>query len=360
MKNKRKTIQLIITTLIMILVLSTVCLAGGEEETTKSTGGDYNGSAEDADKVSGSADQFTQDELGLGFSVNRTGYRFYIAQCYTPDIAYGTEEQHDQFGDAKIITLAPVDVYMSEPPKPDEYKIVNYRTLKEGYKTGTYDFLRVDDDIASVKGKLRVINSYTAEQLASDGMSGLPAPIAGDGKNFYSNGIAFKKWMLTPNGTEGNNGTALITYFWGEEMLTKLLENDDYYLVVEPIMWSSKYKFKTGKLTGGHWTTETSSDGRQVIFLGTAQEWAYYMATEGDQKGLGLSTDDTGKSCYINIIYSSALPKCMLLERVNSRFSTAYPEADRLNAKQIMYYGYGEHVFRADDLAGDILATGTL
>lgn len=88
MRHWKKTVWFIIMTFIVMITTSSVCLAGGEEETTKSTGGDYNGSAEDADKVSGSADQFTQDELGLGFSVNRTGYRFYIAQCYTPDIAY--------------------------------------------------------------------------------------------------------------------------------------------------------------------------------------------------------------------------------------------------------------------------------
>ena len=106
MKNKRKTIQLIITTLIMILVLSTVCLAGGEEETTKSTGGDYNGSAEDADKVSGSADQFASDELGLGFSVNRTGYRFYIAE-------YEIDAYVSVCSLKKIITPNAVDIYMS-------------------------------------------------------------------------------------------------------------------------------------------------------------------------------------------------------------------------------------------------------
>lgn len=66
-----------------------------------------------------------------------------------------------------------------------------------------------------------------------------------------------------------------------------------------------------------------------------AQEWAYYMMKTGDPSGLGLSTDASGKGCYINVIYSNALPRSMVLQETNS-------------------------VFRAVDLAGDILATGTL
>lgn len=99
----------------------------------------------------------------------------------------------------------------------------------------------------------------------------------------------------------------------------------------------------------------------ELIFLGTAQEWAYYMMKTGDPSGLGLSKDDSGKGCFINVVYSNALPRSMVLQKVNSIFPVpANKGSERLDALSITSCGYGEHVFRADDLAGDVLATGTL
>ena len=51
----------------------------------------------------------------------------------------------------------------------------------------------------------------------------------------------------------------------------------------------------------------------------------------------------------------------MVLQETNSVFQApANKGSERLDALSITSYGYGEHVFRAVDLAGDILATGTL
>ena len=85
------------------------------------------------------------------------------------------------------------------------------------------------------------------------------------------------------------------------------------------------------------------------------------MMKTGDPSGSGLSTDASGKGCYINVIYSNALPRSMVLQETNSVFQVpANKGSERLDALSITSCGYGEHVFRADDLAGDILATGTL
>lgn len=256
----------------------------------------------------------------------------------------------------KIITPNAVDIYMSKPDI-DGYTIGRYNTLKEEFKTGIEDEDFLSETATSEKsnvarlGKKHIIKSYVKDEF--EVTRRLPAPITSEGNDFLPNGQAFRDWMLKGNGKD-NNGTALIKQLWGEDMLEKFLENDNYRLIVEPIMWSSEYKFKNG--LGGYWTTESNK-----IFLGTAQEWAYYMMKKGDPSGLGLSKDDSGKGCFINVVYSNALPRSMVLQKVNSIFPVpANKGSERLDALSITSCGYGEHVFRADDLAGDVLATGTL
>ena len=345
MKYIKKTFKLLIVTLMLLVMVSSVCLAGEEDETT----GNYNGGQQDTDKTHGTTDQFTTEEKGLGFSTVATGYRFYIAE-YETDV-YGSVHSLK-----RIVTPNAVDIYMSKPDK-EGYTIDRYDTLKEEFKTGITDgdFLSgaatFNKNNGARLGKEHIIRTYVKNEI--DLTIGLPAPIRVEGNDFLPNGLAFREWMLKPYGT-GNNGTALIQQLWGEDMLTEFLENDNYRLVVEPVMWSSEYKFKTE--FGGRWTTESNR-----IFLGTAQEWAYYMMKTGDPSGLGLSTDASGKGCYINVIYSNALPRSMVLQETNSVFQApANKGSERLDALSITRYGYGEHVFRAVDLAGDILATGTL
>lgn len=248
---------------------------------------------------------------------------------------------------------------MSKPDR-DGYTIDRYNTLKEEFKKGVTDEDFLSGTVTSEKsnaarlGKKHIIKSYVKDEFEITTRD-FPAPIRCEGDDFLPNGQEFRDWMLTPNG-EGNNGTALIAQLWGDDMLEKFLENDNYRLIVEPIMWSSEYKFVNVDKYTRYWTTESNR-----IFLGTAQEWAYYMMKTGDPSGLGLSQDDSGKGCYINVIYSNALPRSMVLQRVNSIFQVpANNGSERLDALSITSCGYGEHVFRADDLAGDVLATGTL
>jgi len=349
MKYTKKTFKLLIVTLMLMIMISSVCLAGQNDEPTQSTG-EYNGGQQDTDKTHGTTSQFTEEERGLGFSTVATGYRFYIAE-------YEIDDYVSVCSLKKIITPNAVDIYMSKPDR-DGYIIDRYNTLKEEFKKGVTDEDFLSEAATSDKnnvarlGKRHNITSYVKDEF--EVTRGLPAPIRCEGNDFLPNGQAFREWMLTPNG-EGNNGTVLIDKLWGDDMLTEFLENDNYRLIVEPIMWSSEYKFKADKL-GSRWTTEANR-----IFLGTAQEWAYYMMKTGDPSGLGLSQDDSGKGCFINVIYSNALPRSMVLQRVNSIFQVpANKGSERLDALSITSCGYGEHVFRADDLAGDVLATGTL
>lgn len=348
MKYTKKTFKLLIVTLMLMIMVSSVCLAGQNDEPTQPTG-EYNGGQQDTDKTHGTTSQFTNEERGLGFSAVATGYRFYIAE-------YEIDAYVSVCSLKKIITPNAVDIYMSKPDR-DGYIIDRYNTLKEEFKKGITDgdFLSVaatsDKNNVARLGKRHNITSYVKTDYEL--LSGLQAPIRCEGNDFLPNGQKFRDWMLTPNG-EGNNGTVLIDKLWGDDMLTEFLENDNYRLIVEPIVWSSEYKFESG--LGGYWTTESNK-----IFLGTAQEWAYYMMKKGDPSGLGLSKDDSGKGCFINVIYSNALPRSMVLQKVNSIFPVpANKGSERLNALSITSCGYGEHVFRADDLAGDILATGTL
>lgn len=349
MKYIKKTFKFLIVTLMLILTISNICSAGQNDEPTQITG-EYNGGQQDTDKTHGTTDQFTDEERGLGFSAVATGYRFYIAE-------YEIDDYVSVCSLKKIITPNAVDIYMSKPDR-DGYIIDRYNTLKEEFKKGVTDEDFLSEAATSDKnnvarlGKRHNITSYVKNDYEL--LSGLPAPIRCEGDDFLPNGQAFREWMLTQNG-EGNNGTELISQLWGKDMLTEFLENDNYRLIVEPIMWSSEYKFKANELVR-RWTTESKR-----IFLGTAQEWAYYMMKTGDPSGLGLSKDDSGKGCYINVIYSNALPRSMVLQRVNSIFQVpANNGSERLDALSITSCGYGEHVFRADDLAGDILATGTL
>ena len=346
MKYIKKTFKLLIIMLMLIATVSSTCLTGQNDEPTQPTG-EYNGGQQDTDKTHGTTNQFTTEEKGLGFSTVATGYRFYIAEYETDDYGYVHSLK-------SIITPDAVDIYMSKPDK-EGYKIDRYDTLKEEFKTGITDgdFLggaaTFDKNNVARLGREHIIRTYVKNEYELT--IGLPAPIRVEGNDFLPNGLAFREWMLKENGKD-NNGTALIKQLWGDDMLEKFLENDNYRLVVEPVMWSSEYKFEGDEL-GRYWTTKANR-----IFLGTAQEWAYYMMKTGDPSGLGLSTDDSGKGCYINVIYSNALPRSMVLQETNSVFQVpANKGTERLRASQIMHDGYGEHVFRAVDLAGDILVT---
>ena len=352
MKYINETFKVLIVTLMLILMVSSTCMAGQDgESTTQSPNDNYNGGQQDTDKTHGTTSQFTEEERGLGFSEVATGYRFYIAE-------YEIDDYVSVCSLKKIITPNAVDIYMSKPDR-DGYIIDRYNTLKKVFKKGIPDgdFLSgaatSDKNNVARLGKRHNIASYVKDE--SDITRDLPAPIRCEGNDFLPNGQKFRDWMLTPNG-EGNNGTELISQLWGKDMLTEFLENDNYRLIVEPVMWSSEYKFVNVDKYTRYWTTESKR-----IFLGTAQEWAYYMMKKGDPSGLGLSKDDSGKGCYINVIYSNALPRSMVLQRVNSIFQVpANNGSERLDALSITSCGYGEHVFRADDLAGDVLATGTL
>ena len=340
MKRINKLVKTIIIVIVAMVMTSTVCFAE-----TSSDG--YSGGQQDTDDTHGTADQYPPEEQGLGFSTVATGYRFYIAEYETDDYGYVRSLK-------RIVTLNAVDIYMSKPDK-EGYTIDRYDTLKEEFKTGITDgdFLggatTFNKNNGASLGKRHNIRVVVKDEIEIT--KGLPAPIVYDNPNFLPNGQAFREWMLTPNGAS-NNGTALISYLWGEDMLEEFLENDNYRLVVEPIMWSSEYVFNNYE-DGKYWSTLSNR-----IFLGTAQEWAYYMMKTGDPSGLGLSTDDSGKGCYINVIYSNALPRSMVLQETNSVFQVpANKGSERLDALSITSYGYGEHVFRAVDLAGDILAT---
>ncbi len=227
MKYIKKTFKFLIVTLMLILMVSSVCFAGEEDETT----GNYNGGQQNTDKTHGTTDQFTTEEKGLGFSTVATGYRFYIAEYETDDYGYVRSLK-------SIITPDAVDIYMSKPDK-EGYKIDRYDTLKEEFKTGITDgdFLSgaatFDKNNVAGLGNRHNITSYVKDEF--EVTRGLPAPILYDNPDFLPNGQAFREWMLKPNG-EGNNGTALISQLWGEDMLTEFLENDNYRLVVEPVM----------------------------------------------------------------------------------------------------------------------------
>ena len=350
MKYIKKTFKFLIVTLMLIFTISNICSAGQNDEPTQITG-EYNGGQQDTDKTHGTTDQFTDEERGLGFSTVATGYRFYIAE-------YEIDDYVSVCSLKKIITPNAVDIYMSKPDR-DGYIIDRYNTLKEEFKKGVTDEDFLSEAAISDKnnvarlGKRHNITSYVKDEF--EVTRRLPAPIMCEGNDFLPNGQEFRDWMLRENGKD-NNGTALIKQLWGEDMLIEFLENDNYRLIVEPIMWSSEYKFVNVDKYTRYWTTLSNR-----IFLGTAQEWAYYMMKKGDPSGLGLSLDDSGKGCFINVIYSNALPRSMVLQRVNSIFPVpANKGSERLDALSITSCGYGEHVFRADDLAGDILATGTL
>ena len=295
MKRINKLVKTIIIAIVAVIMTSTVCFAE-----TSSDG--YNGGQQNTDDTHGTSDQFTAEEQGLGFSTVATGYRFYIAEYETDDYGYVRSLK-------SIVTPNAVDIYMSKPDK-EGYTIDRYNTLKEEFKTGITDgdFLggatTFNKNNGASLGKRHNITSYVKDEI--DVTSGLPAPILYDEPNFLPNGQAFREWMLTQNG-EGNNGTVLINTLWGDDMLEEFLENDNYRLVVEPVMWSSEYKFNNYE-DGKYWSTLSNR-----IFLGTAQEWAYYMMKKGDPSGSGLSKDDSGKGCYINVIYSNALPRSMVL-----------------------------------------------
>ena len=107
MKYIKKTFKILIVTLILIITVSSTCMAGQDDEsTTQSPNDNYNGGQQDTDKTHGTLDQFTDKEKGLGFGTDRTGYRFYIAE-------YEIDDYVSVCSLKKIITPNAVDIYMS-------------------------------------------------------------------------------------------------------------------------------------------------------------------------------------------------------------------------------------------------------
>ena len=98
MKHIKRILKIATVTLLAIISLSTLCFAGGNDG--------YNGGEGDTDDTHGTTDQYPPEEQGLGFSVNATGYRFYIAEYETDDYGYVRSLK-------RIVTLNAVDIYMS-------------------------------------------------------------------------------------------------------------------------------------------------------------------------------------------------------------------------------------------------------
>lgn len=324
MKNIKKRLFIIIVALMCIKVSSVVY---AEEETTTSSN-NYNGTEGQGDTVNGNVSQFTEEERGMGFISEHTGYRFYIVE-------YEEWDGMDTHKVKSIITDG-VDIYMSQPDN------INHNIQ-------TYDKFKEDGT-----GKAHNIVSHPKDdiEVIKTAQNPIPCPIVISGGQFAVNGNEFKKWMLQDRGDGDNNATALIREFWGEEILEKFLSNSSYRLVVEPIMWSNMYKFNSDKF-GSYWCADST------LLLGTATEWARYMTKWGDPKGLGLSVDSADKPCFIQIIYASALPNCLVIERKDSYFQPPVEFGTRLRSTAIEIFGYGEHLYSPSDIAEDLYDTAS-
>lgn len=322
MKNIKKRLFIIIVVLMCITVSSVVY---AEEETTTSSN-NYNGTEGQGDTAKGDASQFTNEERGIGFIPEHTGYRFYIVE-------YEEWEDMDTHKVKSIVTDG-VDVYISQPDN------INHNIQ-------TYDKFKEDGTGKAHNITARTKNEYNITKS-------IPCPIVISGGQFAVNGNEFKKWMLQDRGDGDNNATALIREFWGEEMLEKFLSNSSYRLVVEPIMWSNMYMFQKDEDFGiSRWVAGST------LLLGTATEWARYMTKWGDPKGLGLSKDSAGKPCFIEIIYASALPNCLVIERQDSYFQPPVEFGTRLRSTAIEMFGYGEHIYSPSDIAEDLYDTAS-
>lgn len=320
----KKTIKKIILSITIMLIS-----VAGMWSTCLAAEGGYNGDEGEGDTVNGDAIQFTADERGMGFTSEHTGYRFYII-----------EQEYDEgellpsgYNPVKRVVTDAVDIYMSTPDNIN-YNIVKYNLLKESDERS-----KARNITAHYKGDFEVTAS-------------MPAPIVYDGQ-FEVNGREFKIWMLTGRGERDNNATDLVASFWGEDVLEEFLCRSNYRLVVEPIMWTNKYKFSKD-LSGERWKADPNT-----LFLGTAYEWARYMSTEGDKVGQGLSVDSVGKGCYIQIIYSCTLPNSLIIERQDGSYAKPEVLGQRMKAIDIMIKGYGEHLYSPSDIAEDLHDTAS-
>lgn len=320
----KKTIKKIILSIVIITLsvirASSVYLADN---------GGYNGDEGEGDTAKGDITQFTADERGIGFMTEHTGYRFYII-----------EQEYDEgellpsgYNPVKRVVTDAVDIYMSTPDSVN-YNIVKYNLLKESDERNT----------------ARSITAHTKSD--SEITASMPAPIVYNGQ-FEVNGREFKNWMLTGRGERDNNATGLVRTFWGEDILEEFLSKSNYRLVVEPIIWSNKYRYKSNK-SGSYWKADPNT-----LFLGTAYEWARYMSTEGDKVGQGLSVDSEGKGCYIQIIYSCTLPNSLVIERQDGSCMKPEVLGQRMKAIDIMIKGYGEHLYSPSDIAEDLYDTAS-
>lgn len=322
MKNIKR--KIVISIMVMLIGIMSVSTIYAEEEPTTSSNS-YNGTEGKGDTVNGNVSQFTEEERGMGFISEHTGYRFYIVE-------YEEWDGMDTHKVKSIITDG-VDIYMSQPDNIN-YNIQTYDKFKED-ATG-----KAHNITASTKNDYKITKS-------------IPYPIVSSGGQFAVNGNEFKNWMLQDRGNGDNNATALIREFWGEEMLEKFLSNSSYRLAVEPIMWSNMYRFSSN-MYGSYWSAD-----RKTLLLGTASEWARYMTKWGDPNGLGLSVDSAGKGCFIQIIYSSALPNSLIIERQDSYFRPPVELGTRLRSTAIEMLGYGEHLYSPSDIAEDLYDTAS-
>lgn len=319
--------KIVISIMVMLIGIMSASKVYAEEEPTTSSNS-YNGTEGKGDTVNGNVSQFTQEERGIGFIPEHTGYRFYIVE-------YEEWDGMDTHKVKSIITDG-VDIYMSQPDNIN-HNIQTYDKFKEDV-TG-----KAHNIVTHIKDEIEVIKTARKQ---------IPYPIISSGGQFAVNGDKFKDWMLQDRENGDNNATALIREFWGEEMLDKFLSNSSYRLVVEPIMWSNMYKFSSDDF-GSYWVPGST------LLLGTASEWAKYMTRWGDPNGLGLSRDSADKPCFIEIIYASALPNSLIIERKDSYFRPPVELGTRLRSTDIEMLGYGEHLYSPSDIAEDLHNTAS-
>lgn len=88
----------------------------------------------------------------------------------------------------------------------------------------------------------RVMNSITNGSIQDcPAWNGL-APF---NSNTSGNGGVIKNHLIS-NGANGKpDAINFIQFYWGESMADSFIDNDDYYLIIEPFLWSSLYRSST-------------------------------------------------------------------------------------------------------------------
>lgn len=60
--------------------------------------------------------------------------------------------------------------------------------------------------------------------------------------NTSGNGGVIKNHLISASGANSYYCTDFIDYYWGSSVKDAFLDNDDYYLIIEPFLWTSLYK----------------------------------------------------------------------------------------------------------------------